>query len=141
MRARVRREQMYPATAAAVVPVYNLAELGNNTLVLDRSVLPKIFLGDIFLWNDTQILDLQDATTRALLLSLEDQLIKPVVRDDGSGTTAIFTKALNLFSPSTDGPLSFGARIGADDVVDWCGTAPSGALARPCRTHRPPRAR
>jgi hypothetical protein len=106
---------MYPATAAAVVPVYNLPQLGNNSLVLDRSVLPKIFLGDIYLWNDTAVLALQDDATRAALLGLEDQTIRVVVRDDGSGTTEIFTKALSLFDP--DG---FGARIDAGDVIDWC---------------------
>jgi ABC-type phosphate transport system substrate-binding protein len=121
---RAFASQMYPAVAAAVVPVYFLPQLDalNLPLVLDRVVLPKIFLGDIWRWNDSAILALQSAATRNVLLGLPDSTIRVVVRDDGSGTTEIFTRALSLFSQRTGGnqTLGFATRLGGADVIDWC---------------------
>ncbi|KAJ1458779.1 hypothetical protein M885DRAFT_419702, partial [Pelagophyceae sp. CCMP2097] len=107
--------QMYPATAAAVVPVINLRSLvnANAKLIVDRSTLPLIFLGDIFEWTDPRLLKLQDNATAALLLEMADPSIRVVVRNDGSGTTEIFTKALSAFSGD------FARRVGGDDVLDW----------------------
>ena len=51
---------------------------------------------------------------RAALSAMADPTINVVVRDDGSGTTEILTKALSLFS------ADFRARVGGDDVLDWC---------------------
>jgi len=108
--------QMYPATAAAVVPVVHLPNLdaAGARLVVDRETLPLIFLGDIYEWTDPRLLALQSDETRALLLQMPDAAIRVVVRDDGSGTTEIFTKALSLFS------ANFSARVGGNDVLDWC---------------------
>ncbi|KAJ1445605.1 hypothetical protein M885DRAFT_414417, partial [Pelagophyceae sp. CCMP2097] len=107
--------QMYPATAAAVVPVVHLPNLdaAGARLVVDRETLPLIFLGDIYEWTDPRLLALQSDETRALLLQMPDAAIRVVVRDDGSGTTEIFTKALSLFS------ANFSARVGGNDVLDW----------------------
>ncbi|KAJ1456455.1 hypothetical protein M885DRAFT_564100 [Pelagophyceae sp. CCMP2097] len=108
--------QMYVATASAVVPAYNLEALAKvgASLVLDRETLPMIFLGDIFEWTDPRILDLQNSQTRGLLLKMPDVTIRVVVRDDGSGTTEIFTNALSAFSGD------FSTRLGGHDVQDWC---------------------
>ncbi|KAJ1457458.1 hypothetical protein M885DRAFT_126447, partial [Pelagophyceae sp. CCMP2097] len=108
--------QMYPATAAAVVPVVHLPSLdaAGASLVVDRVTLPLIFLGDIFEWTDSRILALQSPQTRALLQQMPDVTIRVVVRDDGSGTTEIFTKALSAFSSD------FTARVGGNDILDWC---------------------
>mmetsp|Transcript_24656 Transcript_24656/g.85081 ORF Transcript_24656/g.85081 Transcript_24656/m.85081 type:complete len:1159 (-) Transcript_24656:103-3579(-) len=107
---------MYVATASAVVPAYNLEALAKvgASLVLDRETLPMIFLGDIFEWTDPRILDLQNSQTRGLLLKMPDVTIRVVVRDDGSGTTEIFTNALSAFSGD------FSTRLGGHDVQDWC---------------------
>jgi|AntAceMinimDraft_1070359.scaffolds.fasta_scaffold05553_9 hypothetical protein len=51
---------------------------------------------------------------RTALLSMADPAINVVVRDDSSGTTEIFTKALSLFS------ADFKARVGGNAVLDWC---------------------
>jgi ABC-type phosphate transport system substrate-binding protein len=85
--------------------------------------LPLIFLGDIFEWTDSRLLALQSAETRALLQQMPDVTIRVVVRDDGSGTTEIFTKALSAFSSD------FAARVGGNDVLDWC---EDGMDALPC---------
>ena len=93
--------QMYPAVAAAVVPVYNIPELVAEKvtapLVLSREVLAKIFMGDVHSWDDPAIVDDQDS--EAVKDVLENKLVKKditvVVRDDGSGTSEIFTKALS----------------------------------------------
>jgi phosphate transport system substrate-binding protein len=103
---------MYPAVAAAVVPIINIRALAERdlALVLDRSTLPRIFLGDIHTWTDPDILSIQDADVAAVLMNLTDPTITPIMRDDGSGTSEIFTTALSRFSDD------FASRIGAGSV-------------------------
>ena len=66
------------------------------------------------MWNDTLILSEQNDAVKAALSNMKDATIKVVVRDDGSGTTEIFTKALSLFS------ADFNTRIGGGEYLDWC---------------------
>ena len=47
----------------------------------------------MYLWNDRAILSEQNDAVKAALTSMADPTIKVVVRDDGSGTSEIFTKA------------------------------------------------
>lgn len=107
---------MYPAVAAAVVPVYNIKALRDQglDLVLDRATLPAIFLGDIYEWTDPAILAIQpggaNGQIATILKNMADPTITPVVRNDGSGTTEIFTVALGLFEPT------FTTRAGSSDV-------------------------
>ncbi len=97
--------QMYPTVAGAVVPIYNVAfkttKTGAGTptpaplpgLILDRATLVGIYSGKIAMWNDPAII--------ALNAPLKDALpaakIVVVHRSDSSGTTEIFTNALNSF--------------------------------------------
>ena len=84
--------------AGGVVPVYNipmLQQADNEILVLDRTTLAYIFMGNITTWNDPRILALQDSAVKAKI-EHEDRLIELVVRDDKSGSTEVFTKSLNL---------------------------------------------
>ena len=81
-----------------MVPVYNIPMLQQTdyeVLVLDRTTLAYIFMGNITTWNDHRILALQDAAVRAKIEN-EDKLIEIVVRDDKSGSTEVFTKTLNM---------------------------------------------
>mmetsp|Transcript_19104 Transcript_19104/g.65633 ORF Transcript_19104/g.65633 Transcript_19104/m.65633 type:complete len:1230 (+) Transcript_19104:58-3747(+) len=108
--------RQYPSAAAAIVPVLHLPLLdaAGARLVVDRETLPLIFLGDIYEWTDPRLLALQSDATRDLLMQMPDAAIHVVVRDDGSGTTEIFSNALSLFSDD------FSARVGGNDVLDWC---------------------
>lgn len=85
---------MYPATATAVVPIYRMGNDYNG---------PTIFMGDITTWDDPEIL----ADNPELRVT---DPIKVVVREDGSGTTEIFPKAL-----SDD----FARDIGVSTLPDW----------------------
>ncbi|KAJ1452697.1 hypothetical protein M885DRAFT_444630, partial [Pelagophyceae sp. CCMP2097] len=107
--------RQYPSAAAAIVPVLHLPLLdaAGARLVVDRETLPLIFLGDIYEWTDPRLLALQSDATRDLLMQMPDAAIHVVVRDDGSGTTEIFSNALSLFSDD------FSARVGGNDVLDW----------------------
>jgi phosphate transport system substrate-binding protein len=81
-----------------VVPVYNIPMLQQTdyeVLVLDRTTLAYIFMGNITTWNDPRILALQNAAVKAKIEN-EDRLLELVVRDDNSGSTEVFTKSLNL---------------------------------------------
>ena len=81
-----------------MVPVYNipmLQQADNEVLVVDRTTLAYIFMGNITRWNYHRILALQDAAVRAKIEN-EDKLIEIVVRDDKSGSTEVFTKTLNM---------------------------------------------
>ena len=80
------------------MPVYNipmLQQADNEVLVLDRTTLAYIFMGNITTWNDPRILALQDAAVKAKIEN-EDRRIELVVRDDKSGSTEVFSKSLNL---------------------------------------------
>ena len=96
---------MYPAVAGAVVPIYNLA--GRNSshpnLILSPNLVAKIFGADLVdggvtTWNDAAIVALNpDLNALGLLTSAT---INVIVREDKSGTTEIFTKALSSFDAS-----------------------------------------
>ena len=72
-----------------------LQQADNEVLVLDRTTLAYIFMGNITTWNDPRILALQDAAVKAKIEN-EDRRIELVVRDDKSGSTEVFSKSLNL---------------------------------------------
>ena len=83
--------------AGGIVPVYNVPVLDPSdpaqTLVLDRPTLAYIFIGNITKWNDPAILALQSPLVRSKLIA---QDITVVVRSDGSGSTEVLTKALDM---------------------------------------------
>jgi ABC-type phosphate transport system substrate-binding protein len=100
--------QMYPTVASAIVVVYNLPEptdavnasrylrpsqfrCAQNPLILDRAAVSLIFYGVVTKWNDQYIKDLNP--NRAL----PDETIRVIVRSGKSGTTNVFTNALNKF--------------------------------------------
>ena len=107
--------QMIPTLAAAVTIIYNLPELDSlgpthSPLILDRTVLPLIFSGNITWWNDSAILALQSAEIAAALPAVP---IRVVVRKDSSGTSNIFSRGLSSFS------AIWAAKVGYADLPPW----------------------
>lgn len=100
--------QMYPTVAGAVVTIYNVAfktaKTGAGTptpaplpaMILDRPTLVGIYDGKISMWNDPAIVALNPGLKDALPAAK----IVVVHRSDSSGTTEIFTNALNAFDPA-----------------------------------------
>ncbi|WP_326575999.1 phosphate ABC transporter substrate-binding protein PstS [Actinacidiphila glaucinigra] len=85
-----RRKYAYmPIVAGGTAFMYNL-KIGNRqvtNLRLSGEVITKIFTGVIKTWNDPAI----KKDNPALAASLPARPVVPVVRSDGSGTTAQFT--------------------------------------------------
>lgn len=110
----VKREVVpVPATAGMIVLAYNLPGLGGD-LKLPRDVYSDIFSGRIRQWNDPRIRSANPA------LSLPNQDIAVVVRDDASGTAAAFARHLIAIGA---GWHATGA--GEGFLIDW----PAAAMA------------
>lgn len=97
--------QLLPMTAGSIVLAYNLP--GVEHLKLTREAYVGIFLGKITKWNDKAI---ADANPEA---KLPDRDINVVVRQDGSGTTYVFTKHLSAISEE------FAKSPGTDKQPNW----------------------
>lgn len=84
-----RRYAYMPIVAGGTSFMYNLTIGGRRVtnLRLSGPVLTKIFTGVIKTWNDPAI----KADNPALAAALPARRVVPVVRSDGSGTTAQFT--------------------------------------------------
>ncbi|HYP56914.1 MAG TPA: phosphate ABC transporter substrate-binding protein PstS [Beijerinckia sp.] len=100
---------MVATTAGMIVLAYNLPPL-HGELKLPRDVYKDIFAGRIRHWNDPRIKRANPA------LSLPDEDIAVVARQDSSGTTAGFTAHLASIDPAwvSRGP-------GTGKTVDWPG--------------------
>ena len=101
-----------PTCMGAVVLAYNLE--GVDELRLTGGIIADIFAGEIKMWNDERIKELNP---QALLPS---EAIIPVFRSDGSGTTFVFTDYLNKVSPM------WASRFGAGKSVNF----PAGQAAK-----------
>jgi phosphate transport system substrate-binding protein len=99
---------MIPATASSVVLVYNLPGFDGD-LKLSREAYAGIFSGEIQNWNDSRI-----AATNPQG-HLPDLTIARVVRQEGSGTTFVFTSHLSAIDES------WRNRYGAATNIDWPG--------------------
>ena len=86
------RFEKYPTVAGAVVPIYNIAGF-NGDLRFPQQVLAEIYLGKIRKWNDPLLAKANPH------VHLPDAEIVPVHRNDGSGTTYVFTHYLAKISP------------------------------------------
>ncbi len=98
-----------PVVLGAVVPIYNLPEVGSDKLIFTGPVLADIYLGKITHWNDDAIL-INNPTVKDKLTH------RPIVvthRSDGSGTTYIWTDYLSAFSPD------WVAGVGRGTTVKW----------------------
>ncbi len=79
-----------PTCMGAVVVAYNLD--GVKDLNLTGEVIADIFAGEIKMWNDERIVELNPEAI------LPSEAIIPVFRSDGSGTTFVFTDYLTKVS-------------------------------------------
>jgi len=95
----------FPTALGADVPVYNLA--GIKTLKFTPEALAGIYLGKITRWNDPEIAKVNAD------VSLPDAPIVVVHRQDGSGTTYVWTDYLSKVSPE------WRDRAGTGISVNW----------------------
>ncbi|MEY4429262.1 MAG: hypothetical protein RLZZ182_1951 [Pseudomonadota bacterium] len=98
-----------PLVVGGLVPVVNLPGVASNTLVLDGPVLAALMLGEITQWNDARVAALNPG------LKLPNVPVRRVVRDDGSGSSEVFTRYLGLVSPA------FAAKVPASTKPAWPG--------------------
>ena len=97
-----------PVAMGAVVPTYNIPELGfDEPIRFTADTLSGIYLGHITEWNDPALVEdnpqLQDM----------DQPILVVHRSDGSGTTFIFVDYLSAVSEE------WAENVGVGTSVNW----------------------
>jgi phosphate transport system substrate-binding protein len=106
-----RGVQLLPVVAGSIVLAYNLEGLSGD-LKLTRDVYVDIFLGKITRWDDLRIKRINPG------LKLPSSDIALAVRQDGSGTTFVFTNHLSAVSEEwrDRGP-------GVATLVDWPGNA------------------
>ncbi|MGQ5523058.1 phosphate ABC transporter substrate-binding protein PstS [Chitinimonas sp. PSY-7] len=83
--------RQYPVAMGAVVPVVNLPGIPAGALKLNGELLSKIYQGQITRWNDKQIVEINEVVGA----KLPDLPIKPISREDSSGTTFAFTYYLS----------------------------------------------
>lgn len=103
-----------PTAIGGVVITANVPGVASGDLRLSGPVLAAIYAGSITQWNDARIAALNPG------LHLPDQVIAPLHRADGSGTTYVFTDYLAHVSPE------WKAGVGKGTSVAW----PAGAGAR-----------
>jgi phosphate transport system substrate-binding protein len=96
-----------PTVLGAVVPIYNVPELGATTLNFSAQSLAGIYLGSITNWSDDRIAADNPG------VALPDRNIIVVRRSDGSGTTSIFTDYLSKVDPT------WRETVGAGTTVAW----------------------
>jgi phosphate transport system substrate-binding protein len=103
----------FPTAVGADVPIYNLPAI-TAVLKFPPQVLARIYLGTITKWNDQQIARSNPD------IALPDQPIVVVHRQDGSGTTYIWTDYLSKVS------VDWSERVGRGISVIW----PTGVAAK-----------
>jgi phosphate transport system substrate-binding protein len=102
----------FPTLVGGVVPVLQLPGVATGRLRLNADVLVGIFTQQITRWNDAALVALNPG------LSLPALRITPVVRADGSGTTAVFSAYLKQVGGKAAAALDLTAvlagMVGAD---------------------------
>ncbi|EDZ99888.1 phosphate ABC transporter, periplasmic phosphate-binding protein [Burkholderia sp. H160] len=122
--------RQFPTVIGGVVPVINLPGLKAGEVMLTGPVIADIFLGKIQFWDDPAIVRLNPK------IKMPNYPIAVVRRQDGSGTTLIWTHYLAQVSPewkrrvgegtSVRWPLGIGGK-GNEGVATYVGYLP-GAL-------------
>lgn len=97
----------FPIVMGGVAVVANLAGIEAGALHLSGPVLADIYLGKITAWNDPAIVALNSE------LALPELPIKVLHRQDGSGSTFVFTEFLSATSEE------WKTRLGADTLIPW----------------------
>jgi len=93
--------QYLPTVAGATGIMYNLTTASGRikNLQLDSKALVGIFTGTITSWDNPLILDENPRLRGALSNLPHGETIIPVVRSDGSGTSAMFSNYLDQLQP------------------------------------------
>jgi phosphate transport system substrate-binding protein len=97
----------FPSVMGAVVLMYNLPELKNQSIRLTGPVIADIYLGRITKWNDAAIGKLNPG------IRFPDETIETVHRSDGSGTTYIFSDYLSKVS------AAWSKQVGRGTALEW----------------------
>src|SRR5690242_13193298 len=97
----------FPSVIGAVVLMYNLPELKNQTIKLSGPVVADIFLGKIAKWSDPAISALNPG------IKFPDEAIHVVDRSDGSGTTYIISDYLSKVSSQ------WSEQVGRGTSLSW----------------------
>ena len=97
----------FPSVMGAVVLMYNLAELKNQTIKLNGPAIADIYLGKITNWSDPAISKLNPG------VKFPGETIQVVHRSDGSGTTYIISNYLSKVSPE------WSERVGHGTSLKW----------------------
>jgi phosphate transport system substrate-binding protein len=100
--------RQFPTVIGGVVPVVNLPGLKAGEVILTGPVLADIFLGKILYWDDPAITRLNPQIKK-----MPNAPIAVVRRQDGSGTTLIWTHYLSQVSPE------WKRRVGEGTSVHW----------------------
>jgi phosphate transport system substrate-binding protein len=99
--------RQFPTIIGGVVPVVDLPGIKAGELNLTGEVLAQIFLGKILYWDDPVIARLNPK------IKMPNYPIAVVRRQDGSGTTLIWTHYLSQVSPE------WKRRVGEGTTVRW----------------------
>ncbi|MFP3567080.1 phosphate ABC transporter substrate-binding protein PstS [Paraburkholderia sp. SIMBA_030] len=99
--------QQFPTAIGGVVPVVNLPGIKPGELTLSGPVLADIFLGKIRFWDDAAIAQLNPK------VKMPDTPIAVVHRQDGSGTSLIWTHYLAQVNPE------WKHKVGEGTSVHW----------------------
>lgn len=97
----------FPTVIGGVVPVVNIKGVAPGQLKLNGQVLGDIYLGKITKWDDAAIKSLNPS------LALPSDVISPVRRADGSGTSFIFTNYLSKVN------AEWKSKVGEGTAVNW----------------------
>lgn len=96
-----------PEAIGSVVAAYNIPGYNQKGLKLTGPILADIFRGEITMWDDDRIAELNPD------VPLPRAEIVVVHRSDGSGTTFVWTSYLSLISPEWQ------EQVGAGTAVEW----------------------
>ncbi|MPW06481.1 phosphate ABC transporter substrate-binding protein PstS [Paraburkholderia sp. CNPSo 3155] len=99
--------RQFPTVIGGVVPVVNLPGLKAGEVMLTGPVIAEIYLGKIQFWDDPAIVRLNPK------IKMPNYPIAVVRRQDGSGTTLIWTHYLAQVSPE------WKRRVGEGTSVRW----------------------
>ena len=99
--------RQFPIVIGGVVPVVNLPGLNAGEVMLSGPVIADIFLGKIQFWDDPAIVRLNPK------IKMPNYPIAVVRRQDGSGTTLIWTHYLAQVSPD------WKRKVGEGTYVRW----------------------
>ncbi|MCF6767413.1 phosphate ABC transporter substrate-binding protein PstS [Thiotrichales bacterium 19S11-10] len=97
----------FPMIVGGIVPVININGIKSNELILNGPILADIYMGNIRYWDDKEIKKLNPK------LKLKHELIIPIRRADGSGTTYNFADYLAKVSPK------WKETVGVNTTLTW----------------------